>query len=64
MKKTPEIQMISKILEIEPKDVPYLVLAFKHKVPIITTDERSLAKKSEKIRKLTRVEISTVKGLL
>ena len=64
MKKTPEIQMISKILEIGPKDVPYLVLAFKHKVPIITTDERSLAKKSEKIRKLTRVEISTVKGLL
>ena len=64
MKKTSEIQMISKILEIEPKDVPYLVLAFKHKVPIITTDERSLAKKSEKIRKLTKIEIFTIKELI
>lgn len=60
-KKSTEILMISQILKTEPKDIPYLTLAFKHKIPIITTDERSLAKNKENIKKMIGINILSLK---
>lgn len=52
-----EIELLTKILKIEPKDVPFIVLAYNHKAPLITADERSLWVKREKIKKMTGVNI-------
>ena len=52
-----EIELLAKILELEPKDVPFIVLAYKHKIPLITMDERSLWIKRQEIEKKTGVTI-------
>ncbi len=52
-----EIELLAKILELEPKDVPFIVLAYKHKIPLITMDERSLWTKRQEIEKKTGVTI-------
>jgi len=52
-----EIELLAKILELEPKDVPFIVLAYNHKIPLITTDERSLWANRQKIEKMTGVRI-------
>jgi len=52
-----EIELLAKILELEPKNVPFIVLAYKHKIPLITMDERSLWAKRQEIEKLTSVKI-------
>ncbi|MHA1710240.1 MAG: PIN domain-containing protein [Candidatus Baldrarchaeia archaeon] len=64
MRRRPEILMIAQILEIEPKDVPYLILAFKCDVPVVTTDERSLARKRKRIKELIGVEVLTLKEIV
>ena len=48
---------MAKILDVEPKDVPFIVLAYSHKLPLIINDERSLWTNHEKIEKLTGVRV-------
>lgn len=52
-----EIELLAKILELEPKDVPFVVLAYNHRIPLITIDERSLWVKRQNIKKMTGVRI-------
>ena len=52
-----EIELLAKVLELEPKDVPFIVLAYKHKKPLITMDERSLWTKRQINEKKTGVRI-------
>jgi len=52
-----EIELLAKILELEPKDVPFIVLAYKHKIPLIKMDERFLWTKRQEIEKKTGVTI-------
>ncbi len=52
-----EITMLAKILELESKAIPFILLSYKNNVPLITEDYRSLWKKRNKVRDLVGVEI-------
>ena len=52
-----EIRLLAKILALEPKDIPFIVLAYSHKLPLITNDERSLWTKRAKIETSTGVRV-------
>lgn len=51
-----EYLMLAKTYELETKDVPFVVLAFKHKAVLITSDKRSLLDK----RKLVQEKLAIV----
>ena len=51
LRRAPEILLISKFLELEQKDVPYLVIAFKTGSKIVSTDERSLVSRRREMKK-------------
>jgi len=57
IKEQTEIQLLSEVLVLEPKDVPLIILAYKHEVPLITVDERSLWNHRTKIEELTSVKV-------
>ncbi|MHA1617351.1 MAG: PIN domain-containing protein [Candidatus Njordarchaeales archaeon] len=61
LKNKDEILLISKIFNLEPKDVPYIVLAFKFKAPIITEDKRSIYIKRREIEERIGIRILTLK---
>lgn len=52
-----EIQLLATILKLEIKDIPLIILAYKHNLPLITNDLRSLWTHREKILDLTGVKI-------
>jgi len=51
LKNSNEILLIAKAFNLEPKDVPYIVLAFKFKALIITEDIRSLYVNKDEIKR-------------
>ncbi|MFX1254330.1 MAG: PIN domain-containing protein [Promethearchaeota archaeon] len=55
-----EFLMIAHIFQIEAKDVPYLVLSFKHNVPLITADYRSIYLKRDNINSKLGIEILSI----
>lgn len=57
IREQPAILILAKILELEPKDVPLIILAYKYKYPLITMDKRSLWDKRHKIANLTEIDI-------
>jgi len=61
IRKKDEILVIAKTFNLEPKDVPYIVSAFKHRAIIITYDDRSLYKMRDEIKKKINVMIKTPK---
>lgn len=56
-KRKDEIKLIAKTFEIESKDVPYIVLAYKMNGCIVTEDNRSLYQRREIITKQLDIEI-------
>jgi len=52
-----EILLIARALDLEPKDVPYIVLAFKYKSSVITEDKRSIYKKRKELEKRLKIKI-------
>ena len=64
MRNKPEFLMLARIFDLEPKDVPYLVLSFKHQAILVTEDYRSLYARREQIKSLLKVEICSVQEIL
>ena len=58
-----EICLIARILDLEPKDVPYLLTAFRHSATIITTDDRSLYARRKPIKERLNIEIISTKDI-
>ncbi len=59
MRRLPEFRIIAKILDLEVKDVPYLVAAFQHSAVLISNNLRSLVDKRKLIEKNLGVKIQT-----
>lgn len=59
MRRLPEFRIIAKILDLEVKDVPYLVAAFQHSAVLVSNDLRSLVDKRKLIEKTLGVKIQT-----
>ena len=64
MRNKPEFLMLAQIFDLEPKDVPYLVLSFKHQAILVTEDYRSLYTKRKKIDSFLGVKIHSVEETL
>lgn len=56
----PEYLMLAETFELEPKDVPFIVLAFKHKAPLITSDKKSLLNKRTPIQTKLKIHILSI----
>jgi predicted nucleic acid-binding protein len=50
IKNMPEFRVIAKLLDLETKDIPYIVEAYQHEACIVTRDNRSLLTKKEEIK--------------
>jgi len=59
VKRIPEFQIIAKLLDLEIKDIPYLVTAFQHNALLISNDLRSLIAKRNIIHKYLSIKILT-----
>ncbi len=57
VRKKTEIVMLAKLLDLEPKDVPYLVLSFKHRAHFVTEDVRSIHSKKKRFQETLPVMI-------
>ena len=55
-----EYIMLAKTYDVETKDIPFIVLAYKSKAQFLTSDTRSLVEKRDKIYEILKVEILTV----
>lgn len=64
VRQTAEIRLIAQTLDLEPKDVPFIVLAFKHNIPLVTEDKRSLLDKRGTIEDIIGVKIVSVAEIL
>lgn len=63
-KKLPEIRIIAEILELEPKDVPYIVSAFKNEAALVTDDKRSLLDLKEILRDKIGIKLFSSSNLM
>lgn len=59
VKRVPEFRIIAKLLDLEVKDIPYLVAAFQHNALLISKDLRSLIIKRTFINKTLGVKLLT-----
>lgn len=59
VRRIPEFRIIAKILDLEVKDVPYLVAAFQHTAILVSNDLRSLVDKRNLIEKILGIKIRT-----
>ena len=59
VRRIPEFRIISKILDLEVKDVPYLVAAFQHTAILVSNNLRSLVAKRNLIEKTLGIKIQT-----
>jgi predicted nucleic acid-binding protein len=64
VRRIPEFRIIAKILDLEVKDVPYLVAAFQHTAILVSNDLRSLVDKRNLIENNLRVKIRTTTEFL
>ena len=60
VKNRSEILVLAKVLDLEPKDVPYIIVAFTNKSIVITHDERSIINKRNLIKEKLEIEILTI----
>jgi hypothetical protein len=60
----PEYRIISRLLDLEVKDVPYLVAAFQHKAILVSENIRSLVSKRQGIQTALNIDIKTSEELL
>jgi len=60
----PEFKIIAKILDLEVKDVPYLVATFQHTAILVSNDLRSLIDKRNLIEKNLGIKIQTTTEFL
>ena len=60
VKNRSEILVLAKVLDLEPKDVPYIIVAFNNKSIVITQDERSIINKRNFIKEKLEIEILTI----
>lgn len=59
VRRIPEFKIIAKILDLEVKDVPYLVAAFQHTAILVSNDLRSLVEKRNVIERILGIKIRT-----
>jgi len=59
VKRAPEFRMIVRLLDLEVKDVPYLVVTFQHNAILVSNDLRSLVTKRDIIDKSLGIKILT-----
>lgn len=59
VRRIPEFRIIAKILDLEVKDVPYLVAAFQHTAILVSNDLRSLVDKRNLIEQNLGIMIRT-----
>ena len=59
VRRIPEFRIIARILDLEVKDVPYLVAAFQHNAILVSNDLRSLVEKRNLIKKRLGIKIQT-----
>jgi predicted nucleic acid-binding protein len=64
VRRAPEYHVIAKLLDLEVKDVPYIVSAFHLKAKLVTNDERSLLNRRDLIKKELDVEIASIQEFL
>ena len=64
VRRIPEFRIIAKILDLEVKDVPYLVAAFQHTAILVSNDLRSLVDKRNLIENNLRIKIRTITEFL
>ena len=64
VRRIPEFRIIAKILDLEVKDVPYLVAAFQHTAILVSNDLRSLIDKRNLIEKNLGIKIRTTTEFL
>ncbi|MFX1512113.1 MAG: hypothetical protein ACFFCQ_05970, partial [Promethearchaeota archaeon] len=58
-KRLPEYQIIARLLDLETKDIPYLVAAFQYKAILISDNLRSLVNKRDLIEEYLGVSIKS-----
>jgi len=64
VRRIPEFKIIAKILDLEVKDVPYLVATFQHTAILVSNDLRSLIDKRNLIEKNLGIKIQTTTEFL
>lgn len=57
VRKQTEILLIAKLLNLEPKDVPFIILSYSNKVPLVTCDKRSIWDFKDEIYKKLGVHV-------
>ena len=60
VRKVPEYLIIAQLLELEVKDVPYLVAAYQHSALLLSNDIRSLVAKRDPIQKHLGIQLITL----
>ena len=64
VKRIPEFKIIAKLLDLEIKDIPYLVAAFQNNAMLVTDDLRSIITKRQIIDKNLGLKILTIAEFL
>lgn len=64
VKRLPEFQIIAKLLNLETKDVPYIVAAYQYKAILVTNDIRSLVNKGQKIKNHLGIDVISLTEFL
>ena len=64
VRRIPEFRIIAKIMDLEVKDVPYLVAAFQHTAILVSNDLRSLVDKRNLIENHLGIKIRTTQEFL
>ncbi|MHA2364238.1 MAG: hypothetical protein ACXAC7_09795 [Candidatus Hodarchaeales archaeon] len=64
IKNVPEIKMLAKLIDLEQKDVPYIVCAFQNKAIFFTDDKRSLLDKRDYIKNQLGIEIKSIREFM
>lgn len=64
VKRTPEYRLIADILNLEVKDVPYIVNTYQFKAILVTSDERSLISKRQDLYKRLGIIIKSLPEFL
>jgi len=64
IKDLPEIKIIASLLDLERKDVPYIVAAFQYNAIFLTEDVRSLLEKRNLIKQKLNIEILSMDEFL
>ena len=64
VKNTTEFKVIAKLLDIEVKDIPYVVAAYTYKATILISDIRSFVDKRDPIKEKLGIDVLTLEEFL